>query len=122
MHDTPPLALGATFGDGPRLAGGARSAGLADLVGGEGVLDVGKDALLGGAGQLADALKDVAGLADGVLFVVRARKTRPELFQHATESLGVINLVGVVLNDVEYSAGPYAGAYRYYQQHYLGRS
>ena len=64
MHDTPPLALGATFGDGPRLAGGARSAGLADLVGGEGVLDVGKDALLGGAGQLADALKDVAGLAD----------------------------------------------------------
>jgi polysaccharide biosynthesis transport protein len=64
----------------------------------------------------------LAGLADGVLFVVRARKTRPELFQHATESLGVINLVGVVLNDVEYSASPYAGAYRYYQRHYLGRS
>jgi succinoglycan biosynthesis transport protein ExoP len=64
----------------------------------------------------------LAGLADGVLLVVRARQTRPELFQHAVESLGATNLVGVVLNDVEYSAGPYAGAYRYYQQHYLGRS
>jgi polysaccharide biosynthesis transport protein len=64
----------------------------------------------------------LAGLADGVLLVVRARRTRPELFQHAAESLGAINLVGVVLNDVEYSASPYAGAYRYYQRHYLGRS
>jgi polysaccharide chain length determinant protein (PEP-CTERM system associated) len=64
----------------------------------------------------------LAGLADGVLLVVRARRTRPELFQHAVESLGATNLVGVVLNDVEYSASPYAGAYRYYQRHYLGGS
>jgi polysaccharide biosynthesis transport protein len=64
----------------------------------------------------------LAGLADGVLLVVRARRTRPELFRHAVESLGASNLVGVVLNDVEYADGPYAGAYRYYQRHYLGRS
>jgi polysaccharide chain length determinant protein (PEP-CTERM system associated) len=62
----------------------------------------------------------LAGLADGVLLVVRARKTRPELFQYALESLGTTKLTGVVLNDVEYSAGPYAGAYRYYERHYLG--
>ena len=30
----------------------------------------------------------LAGLADGVLMVVRARRTRPELFRHAMESLG----------------------------------
>jgi polysaccharide chain length determinant protein (PEP-CTERM system associated) len=64
----------------------------------------------------------LAGLADGVLIVVRARRTRPELFKHAVESLGATNLAGVVLNDVEYAASPYAGAYRYYQRHYLGRS
>jgi Mrp family chromosome partitioning ATPase len=64
----------------------------------------------------------LAGLADSVLIVVRARRTRPELFKHAVESLGATNLAGVVLNDVEYAASPYAGAYRYYQRHYLGRS
>ena len=37
--------------------------GLADVVGRQGVLDVGEDALLGGAGQLADAFKDEPGLA-----------------------------------------------------------
>jgi len=64
----------------------------------------------------------LAGLADAVLLVVRSRKTRPELFQHAIESLGANNLIGVVLNDVEYSGSPYANAYRYYQKHYVGRS
>jgi len=64
----------------------------------------------------------LAGLADRVLFVVRARRTRPELLGHALESLGAANLVGLVLNDVEYADSPYAGAYRYYQRHYLGRS
>jgi succinoglycan biosynthesis transport protein ExoP len=62
----------------------------------------------------------LAGLADAVLFVVRARQTRAELFQRAVESLGGANLIGVVLNDVEYAATPYAYAYRYYQRHYLG--
>jgi len=62
----------------------------------------------------------LAGLADAVLFVVRARQTRAELFQRAIESLGGANLIGLVLNDVEYAATPYAYAYRYYQRHYLG--
>jgi len=64
----------------------------------------------------------LAGLADAVLLVVRSRKTRPDLFQHAIESLGANNLMGVVLNDVEYSGSPYAKAYRYYQNNYVGRS
>lgn len=64
----------------------------------------------------------IAELADGVLMVVRARQTRTQLFQHAIESLGAKNVMGVVLNDVEYSSSPYAYAYRYYQHHYLGRS
>ena len=64
----------------------------------------------------------LAGLADGVILVVRARQTRPEVFQRAVESLGAANVIGVVLNDIEYAATPYAYAYRYYQRHYLGRS
>jgi polysaccharide chain length determinant protein (PEP-CTERM system associated) len=64
----------------------------------------------------------LAGLSDGVVFVVRARMTRPELFQRGIESLGPANVIGVVLNDVELAATPYAYAYRYYEKHYLGRS
>jgi succinoglycan biosynthesis transport protein ExoP len=64
----------------------------------------------------------LAGLCDGVMLVVRARKTRPELLLRAIESLGASNMIGFVLNDVELSATPYAYAYRYYQRHYLGRS
>ncbi len=64
----------------------------------------------------------ISELADGVVIVVRARATRPELFRRATASLDAKNLLGVVLNDVEYEATPYAYAYRYYQRHYLGRS
>ncbi len=60
-------------------------------------------------------------LADGVVMVLRARRTRPDLFQRALSSLEAKNLVGVVLNDVQYAATPYAYAYRYYQQHYMGR-
>jgi capsular exopolysaccharide synthesis family protein len=63
----------------------------------------------------------LAGLADGVVIVVRARQTRRELFRRAIESLGAANVVGVVLNDVEYGDTRYAYAYRHYQQHYLGR-
>ncbi len=62
----------------------------------------------------------LAGLADGTLLVVRARKTRRELFQRVIESLETVNLIGVVLNDVEYAATSYAYAYRDYQRHYLG--
>ena len=64
----------------------------------------------------------ISELADGVVMVVRARATHPSLFQRATASLDAKNLLGVVLNDVEYEATPYAYAYRYYQKHYLGRS
>jgi capsular exopolysaccharide synthesis family protein len=62
----------------------------------------------------------LAGLCDGVLLVVRARQTSPELLLRAIESLGASNVIGVVLNDVELAATPYAYAYRYYQKHYLG--
>ncbi len=41
----------------------AVSAGFADLVGSQGVLNVGQDALLSGARQLAHAFKDLPGLA-----------------------------------------------------------
>jgi receptor protein-tyrosine kinase len=64
----------------------------------------------------------LAGLCDGVVLVVRARQTKPELLLRAIESLGAANVIGVVLNDVELAATPYAYAYRYYQRHYLGRS
>ena len=63
----------------------------------------------------------LAGMADGVLMVVRARQTRCELFRRAIESLGAANILGVVLNDVEYGDTRYAYAYRHYQRHYLGR-
>ncbi|HLK68122.1 MAG TPA: AAA family ATPase [Bryobacteraceae bacterium] len=63
----------------------------------------------------------LAGLADGVLMVVRARQTRRELLQRAVESLGPTNILGAVLNDVEYGDTRYAYAYRYYQRHYMSR-
>jgi polysaccharide biosynthesis transport protein len=63
----------------------------------------------------------LAGLADGVLLVVRARKTHPELFQRILKDLDAANVIGVVLNDVEFAATPYAYAYHYYQRHYTAR-
>jgi Mrp family chromosome partitioning ATPase len=63
----------------------------------------------------------LAGLADGVVLVIRARHTRRELLQRAVETLGASNVLGVVLNDVEYGDTRYAYVYRYYQTHYLGR-
>jgi len=63
----------------------------------------------------------LAGLADGVMLVIRARQTSRELLQRAVESLGATNILGVVLNDVEYGDTRYAYAYRYYQRHYMGR-
>lgn len=63
----------------------------------------------------------LAGIADGVIIVVRARQTRRELFRRAIENLGDVNILGVVLNDVEYGDTRYAYAYRHYQRHYLER-
>jgi len=64
----------------------------------------------------------LAGLADAVVIVVRARRTPRELFQRAIESLGASNVLGVVLNDVEYGDTRYGYAYEYYQRHNVGRS
>jgi polysaccharide chain length determinant protein (PEP-CTERM system associated) len=63
----------------------------------------------------------LAAQADGVILVIRARQTRRELLQRAVESLGATNILGVVLNDVEYADTRYAYAYRYYQRHYMSR-
>jgi capsular exopolysaccharide synthesis family protein len=54
----------------------------------------------------------LAGLADGVLLVVRARHTRQELLLRAADSLSGANLT-MVLNDVDHAATPYAHAYQY---------
>ena len=58
----------------------------------------------------------LAGLADRVLFVVRARQTPRELFQHAVESFEAGSLLGAVLNDVDYQRSRYAYAYEYYKK------
>jgi polysaccharide biosynthesis transport protein len=58
----------------------------------------------------------LAGLTDKVLFVVRARQTPRELFQHALEGFEAANLLGAVLNDVDYQRSRYAYAYEYYKK------
>jgi polysaccharide chain length determinant protein (PEP-CTERM system associated) len=58
----------------------------------------------------------LAGLADKVLFIVRARQTPRELFQHALEGFEAANLLGAVLNDVDYQRSRYAYAYEYYKK------
>jgi capsular exopolysaccharide synthesis family protein len=64
----------------------------------------------------------LAALADGVVIVVRARQTRRELFRRAIQSLSTANVLGVVLNDVEYGDTRYAYAYRHYQRHYVDQA
>jgi capsular exopolysaccharide synthesis family protein len=56
------------------------------------------------------------GLADKVLFIVRARQTPRELFRHALEGLEGSNVLGAVLNDVDYQRSRYAYAYEYYKK------
>lgn len=58
----------------------------------------------------------LSGLVDKVLFVVRARQTPRELFQHALEGFDANNLLGAVLNDVDYQRSRYAYAYEYYKK------
>jgi capsular exopolysaccharide synthesis family protein len=58
----------------------------------------------------------LAGLSDKVLFVVRARQTPRELFQHAVEDFESAELLGAVLNDVDYQRSRYAYAYQYYKK------
>jgi len=58
----------------------------------------------------------LAGLCDKVLFVIRARQTPRELFQHAIEGFEPANVLGAVLNDVDYQRSRYAYAYQYYKK------
>jgi polysaccharide biosynthesis transport protein len=58
----------------------------------------------------------LSGLSDKVLFIVRARATPRELFQHAVEGFDAANLLGAVLNDVNYERSRYAYAYQYYKK------
>jgi succinoglycan biosynthesis transport protein ExoP len=58
----------------------------------------------------------LSGLSDKVVFVVRARQTPRELFQHAVESFDAGNVLGAVLNDVDYHRSRYAYAYEYYKK------
>ncbi len=62
----------------------------------------------------------LADLADGMLVVVRAHQTERELLRRALESVDAQNLLGVVLNDVDFGNTRYAYAYRYYQQQRFG--
>ncbi len=62
----------------------------------------------------------LASVADGVLMVVRARCTRRELFRRAIDNLDAGNVLGVLMNDVEFRDTRYAYVYKYYQKHYLG--
>jgi len=54
------------------------------------------------------------------------RRTSPtntaRAFRRAIQSLSAANVLGVVLNDVEYGDTRYAYAYRHYQRHYLDQA
>jgi Mrp family chromosome partitioning ATPase len=63
-----------------------------------------------------------AGLSDGVVLVVRARRTSRELFQTALENLRGANLLGVLLNDVDLSRSRYSYAYKYYERNYVTKT
>jgi protein-tyrosine kinase len=56
----------------------------------------------------------LAGLCDGVLFVIRAGSTAFDLAQLACQEFRGMKLVGVVLNRVEESVAAAYGAYSYY--------
>jgi succinoglycan biosynthesis transport protein ExoP len=58
----------------------------------------------------------LAGISDKVLFIIRARRTPRELFQHALEGFDPANVLGAVLNDVDYQRSRYAYAYEYYKK------
>jgi protein-tyrosine kinase len=64
-------------------------------------------------GVIADASL-LAPLSDGVLLVVRARRTHYAAVQKAVEAVGIERVIGVVLNDAEVDESE---AYRYYYSH-----
>ena len=55
----------------------------------------------------------LAGLVDGVILVVRARYTGREVLERGLESFQATNLLGAVVNDVDYHSTRYAYAYQY---------
>lgn len=61
----------------------------------------------------------LAGLADRAILVVRARSTPRDLFKHALENFDASNVLGIVLNDVDFEHSYYSSAYEYYQNHYI---
>lgn len=56
----------------------------------------------------------LAGLVDGVILVVRARHTRREMVELGLDGFQVPNLLGAVVNDVDYQRSGYGYAYQYY--------
>jgi capsular exopolysaccharide synthesis family protein len=60
----------------------------------------------------------LAGLVDGVFLVVRARYTRREVLERGLESFQATNLLGAVVNDVDYRRTRYAYAYQYQNEQY----
>lgn len=61
----------------------------------------------------------LAELADRVIFVVRARRTRRETLSRALEVFDPKNVMGLILNDVFYEHARYGPAYRHYKKEYL---
>ena len=66
-------------------------------------------------GLLSDA-RLVAAIADGTLFVIRARRTSYDLVQQATDTIGADRILGIVLNGVA-EHDVFAGGY-YYGDYY----
>jgi succinoglycan biosynthesis transport protein ExoP len=62
----------------------------------------------------------LAGLADGVVMVVRARYTKREALSLGLETFQAANLFGAVVNDVDPHGSGYSSAYQYYNQNYAG--
>jgi capsular exopolysaccharide synthesis family protein len=60
----------------------------------------------------------LSGLVDGVFLVVRARYTRREVLERGLESFQATNLLGAVVNDVDYRRTRYAYAYQYQNEQY----
>ena len=55
----------------------------------------------------------LSGLVDGVILVVRARYTRRDVLERGLESFQATNLLGAIVNDVDYRRTRYAYAYQY---------
>ncbi len=61
----------------------------------------------------------LADVADRVVFVARAEKTRRETLVRALQSFDVKNVLGLVLNGIALRRTRYAPAYRHYEKNYL---